>query len=62
MNRESSNERVYRSLKEFKERFFSDSPDEHPVKSVEEAKEYGASMARESVSKIKLNLTETRVK
>jgi hypothetical protein len=57
MNKASRNKRVYRSIKEFKERFFSDEKDEHLVNSLKEAEEYGAAMARESVSKIKLNLT-----
>jgi hypothetical protein len=56
MNRETSKEDNHPRVKEYKELLSPDNQNEHLITTVEEAKEYGAEMAKESISKIKLTL------
>lgn len=47
---------VYRSMTEFKQKFLPEAYQEKIVESVEEARLLGATMAKESISKIKIRL------
>lgn len=57
MNKKNHNESTYRSLKEFKARFFPESKVESIIENIDEAREYGAAMARDSIGKVRISLS-----
>ncbi len=56
METADKNKQVYRSMTEFNKKFLSGTDVEKSIESPEEARDLGISMARDSISKIRIKL------